>query len=64
MSETANRLEDVEKTISAEDAALEEVRRRHRETLRICGNFGGASPSGCTTRCSAEPTPTSTSSWR
>jgi hypothetical protein len=40
MSETANRLEDVEKKISA-DAALDEARRRRRETLVICSTFGG-----------------------
>lgn len=41
MSETSNRLEDVEKTISAEDAALEEARRRRRKTLGACGGLGG-----------------------
>jgi hypothetical protein len=41
MSETANRLDDVEKQISADDAALDEARRRRREVLRICGSFGG-----------------------
>jgi hypothetical protein len=41
VSETANRLEDVEKQISADDAALNEARRRRREVLRICGTFGG-----------------------
>lgn len=41
MSETANRLEDVEKQISAEDATLEEARRRRRETLGISERVGG-----------------------
>jgi hypothetical protein len=41
MSETANRLEDVEKQISADDTALKESRNRRRETLRICRTFGG-----------------------
>jgi hypothetical protein len=41
MSETANRLEDVEKQISANVAALDEARRRRREVLRICGTYGG-----------------------
>ncbi|MGH9157032.1 MAG: hypothetical protein ACRD1K_14600 [Acidimicrobiales bacterium] len=41
MSETENRLEDVEKEISAEDAALEEARRRRRETLGISRGVGG-----------------------
>lgn len=41
MSETANRLEDVEKQISADDKALEEARHRRREVLGICGTFGG-----------------------
>ncbi len=41
MSETASRLEDVEKRIGAEDAALKEARGRCRETLSICRGFGG-----------------------
>lgn len=41
MSETANRLEDVEKQIAADDAALDEARRRRREVLGICNTFGG-----------------------
>ena len=41
MSETANQIEDVEKATSAEDAALLEARSRRRETLGICGGFGG-----------------------
>lgn len=41
MSETANRLEDVEKQISADDVALDEARRRRKEVLGICGTFGG-----------------------
>ncbi len=41
MSETANRLEDVEKQISADDTALSEARQRRRDVLRICGTFGG-----------------------
>jgi hypothetical protein len=35
MSETANRLEDVEKQISAVDKALEEARHRRQKVLRI-----------------------------
>lgn len=41
MSETAERLEDVEKTIAAEDAALEEARRRRRVVLDAGGGLGG-----------------------
>ena len=41
MSETVNRLEDVEKQISADDKALEEARHRRREVLAICSTFGG-----------------------
>ena len=41
MSETANRLEDVEKAISVDDATLDEARRRRRETLDICAGFPG-----------------------
>jgi hypothetical protein len=41
MSETVNRLEDVEKQVNADDAALDEARGRRREVLRICGTFGG-----------------------
>jgi hypothetical protein len=40
-SETTNRLEDVEKKISADDTALAEARHRRRETLAICSAFGG-----------------------
>jgi hypothetical protein len=41
MSETANRLEDVEKEISAEDAALDEARRRRREALGVSAGVRG-----------------------
>jgi hypothetical protein len=41
MGETANRIEDAEKKISADDSALEQGRRRRRETLVICSSFGG-----------------------
>lgn len=41
MSETASRLEDVEKQISADDTALGEARHRRREVLEVCGTFGG-----------------------
>lgn len=41
MSEAANRVEDVEKQISADDNALEEARHRRREVLGICRTFGG-----------------------
>jgi hypothetical protein len=41
MGETANRLEDVEKKISADDTALGEARTRRREVLGICAMFDG-----------------------
>ena len=41
MGETANRIEDVEKQICADDVALEEARRRRRVVLGICARFGG-----------------------
>jgi hypothetical protein len=41
MSETAERLEDVEKAIAAEDAALAEARRRRRAVLEAGGGLGG-----------------------
>ena len=41
MGETANRLEDVKKKISADDLVLDEARRRRREVLRICAGFPG-----------------------
>lgn len=41
LSESANRLEDVEKLISADDNALKEARHRRREVLAICRTFGG-----------------------
>lgn len=40
-SEAANRLEDVEKKVNADDEELKEARLRRRETLRICREFGG-----------------------
>ncbi len=40
-SETAKRLEDVEKKVNADDEELKEARHRRRETLHICGDFGG-----------------------
>ena len=40
-SEAACRLEDVEKKVNADDEELRDARRRRRETLRICGEFGG-----------------------
>ena len=41
MGERANRLEDVEKKISADDKALDEAQRRRREVLRIAATFPG-----------------------
>lgn len=41
MSETANRLEDVEKKTNADDGDLGEARHRRRETLQICRGFPG-----------------------
>ena len=41
MSETANRLEDVEKQISVDDTALEEARKRRREVPTLCATFDG-----------------------